>query len=79
MLEELYKVKCASRTCTVNIEIRAIKETEKKDVRERLVHQASYPFFFPFSKQQSALLKKIKSPWYVIADLFKTFYSPLVD
>lgn len=35
MLAEPYKVRCASRTCTGNIEIRAIKETEKKDVTRR--------------------------------------------
>lgn len=47
MLEELCKARCAPRTCTGNIEIRAITETEKKDLRERLVYQMSYPFFSP--------------------------------
>lgn len=45
MLAKPYKVRCASRTCTGNIEIRATKETEKKDVMERFVHQATYAFF----------------------------------
>jgi len=52
MLEELQRVRCASRACPGNTEVRAIKETEKKDVRERVVHQASYPFLSLLSRQQ---------------------------
>lgn len=36
-LEELDEVRCASRMCTGNTETGAIKENEKRDVRERLV------------------------------------------
>lgn len=73
MLEELCKARCAPRTCTGNIEIRAIAETEKKDFEGEACLPDELSIFFPFSKQQQTpLLKKIKSPWCVISDLSKT-------